>query len=106
MAPYNGIIENRRRIRRRAIGKTVMINMRHGIVALALVVGGLPTAAFAEFKPSATLRSACMSDAMRLCSAYLSSMDRVLTCLQEKKSQASPKCQAQYDAETKTAAKK
>jgi hypothetical protein len=33
-------------------------------------------------------------------------MDRLLACLQEKKSQASAKCQAQYDAETKTAEKK
>ena len=33
-------------------------------------------------------------------------MDGVFACLQEKKSQASAKCQAQYDAESKTAAKK
>jgi hypothetical protein len=33
-------------------------------------------------------------------------MDGIFACLQEKKSQASAKCQAQYDAESKTAAKK
>jgi hypothetical protein len=83
-----------------------MTNMRRGLFALALVLSGLPTAALAEFKPSAELRSACMSDVFKLCSAHLASMDGVFTCLQEKKSQASAKCQAQYDAESKTAGKK
>ena len=83
-----------------------MTNLRRGIfAALALAVVVLPSAAFAEFKPSAALRSACMNDAFKLCSSSLGSMDRLLGCLQEKKSQASPKCQAQYDAESKTAAK-
>ena len=60
----------------------------------------------AEFKPSAELRSACMNDAFKLCSASLFSMDSLLACLQAKKSQASPQCQAKYDAESKTAARK
>jgi hypothetical protein len=84
-----------------------MTNLRRGMfAALALALIGLPSAAFAEFKPSAALRSACMNDAFKLCSSSLGSMDRLLACLQEKKSQASAKCQAQYDAETKTAEKK
>ena len=84
-----------------------MTNMRRGMfAALALVLSGLPTAAFAEFKPSAELRSACMSDVFKLCSAHVGSMDGIFACLQEKKSQASAKCQAQYDSESKTAAKK
>jgi hypothetical protein len=84
-----------------------MTNVRLGIfAALALVLSGLPTAAVAEFKPSAELRSACRGDAIKLCSAHLSSMDGILSCLQAKKSQASRRCQAQYDAETKTTARK
>jgi hypothetical protein len=76
------------------------------IAALGFALLALPSTALAEFKPSAELRSACMSNAFKLCSASLSSMDSLLACLQAKKSQASPQCQAKYDAESKTAAKK
>jgi hypothetical protein len=86
---------------------TVMTNLRRGLfAALALVIVGLPTAAFAEFKPSAELRSACMSDVFKLCSSHLLNMDSVVACLQQRKAEASPKCRAQYDAESKTAAQK
>jgi len=84
-----------------------MTNLRRGIfAALALVLSGLPSAAFAEFKPSAELRSVCMSDAFKLCGEHLPNMDRILTCMQAKKSEASPRCRAQFDAESRTAAKK
>ena len=84
-----------------------MNTIRSGIIAaVGLVLVAWPTVGFAEFKPSAELRSACMSDVFKLCSGHLGSMDGIFACLQEKKSQASAKCQAQYDAESKTAAKK
>ena len=84
-----------------------MTNIRRGMfAALALVLVGLPTAVSAEFKPSAELRSACMGDVFKLCSAHLLNMDTLFACLIAKKSQASPKCQAQYDLESKAAAKK
>jgi hypothetical protein len=84
-----------------------MTNLRRGVFAvLALVVSGLPCTAFADFKPSAQLRSACMSDAMRLCSNSLTSMSSLLNCMQAKKSQASARCQAAYDAEATTVAHK
>jgi len=73
------------------------------IAAVSLAALALPSTALAEFKPSAELRSPCMGDAMKLCSASLFSMDSLHGCLQTKKSQASAKCQAQYDAEPKTA---
>lgn len=76
------------------------------IAAVGLAVLALPSTAFAEFKPSAELRSACMSDAMKLCSSSLFSMDSLHACLQQKKSQASSKCQAQYDADSKKAAQR
>ena len=84
-----------------------MNTLRNRVIAAAsLAALALPSTALAEFKPSAELRSACMGDAMKLCSASLFSMDSLHACLQTKKSQASPKCQAQYDAEAKTAAHK
>jgi hypothetical protein len=43
------------------------------------------------------VRATCTSDAMSLCSGMLMSMDRVVSCLQAKKTQLSPKCRAQFD---------
>ena len=83
-----------------------MVTIRNaGIAALGFSLLALPTAAFAGFKPSAALQSACRGDAFRLCSGSLTSMDGVVACLRAKKSQASAGCRAQYDAETKTAGK-
>ena len=65
--------------------------------ALGVLVIVLPTAASAEFKPTAEQRAACTSDAMSLCRAALMSMDRVVSCLQAKKTQLSPKCRAQFE---------
>jgi len=84
-----------------------MNTSRNGIVgAICLVLLAAPSTAFAEFKPSAKLRSACMSDVFKLCSSSLPNMDKVHACLKAKKSQASAECQAQYEAEEKLAAKK
>ena len=84
-----------------------MINIRHGLFAvLALVLSGLSTAAYAEFKPSAALRSACMSDAFKLCGQHLPNMDKIQSCLVSKISETSAGCRTQYEADTKTAAKK
>lgn len=83
-----------------------MNTMRKGMIAavgFALLI--LPSAAFAGFKPSAALQSACRGDAFRLCSGSLTSMDSVVACLRQKKSQATPGCQAQYDAESRAAQK-
>ena len=43
------------------------------------------------------VRATCTSDAMSLCSGMLMSMDRVVSCLQAKKTQLSPKRRAQFD---------
>ena len=84
-----------------------MNTIRSGIIAaVGLVLVAWPNAGFAEFKPSAELRSACTSDAIRLCSAYLMNMDNVAACLRAKKSETSPRCQAQYDAELQATAQK
>ena len=84
-----------------------MTNLRRGLfAALALTLSGLSTAAYAEFKPSAALRSACTGDALKLCGQYLPNMDKIQSCLVSKISETSPKCRTQYEADTKTAAKK
>ncbi len=83
-----------------AFGETKMKSVRT-IAVLALAFSGLSTAALAEFKPSAALRSACMSDAMKLCNVFTMSMDEVGQCLVTKRSQTSPQCQAAYDKEMK-----
>jgi hypothetical protein len=84
-----------------------MTNVRHGLFAVfALVLSGLSTAAYAEFKPSAALRSACMSDAFKLCGQYLPNMDRIHSCLVSRISETSTGCRTQYEADMKTAAKK
>jgi hypothetical protein len=85
---------------RQRIGETKMKNLRT-IAVLALAFTGLSTAALAEFKPSAALRSACMGDAMKLCNVFTMSMDDVGQCLVAKRSQTSPQCQAAYDKEMK-----
>lgn len=88
-------------------GEKVMNTIRTAVIAaLGFALVALPNAASAEFKPSAELRSACMGDAFKLCSASLFNMDSLLACLQAKKSEASPRCQEQYDAESKAAAQK
>ena len=79
-----------------------MNTMRNFIIpaiGFALLVS--PSAASAGFAPSAALQSACRGDAFRLCSGSLTSMASVIACLQQKKSQASPKCKAQYDAKSR-----
>jgi hypothetical protein len=83
-----------------------METIRNGVIgAVGFVLVAFPTMA-AEFKPSAALFSACRGDAIRLCSTSLMSMDSVAACLKANKSAVSVQCQAQYDAESKTAAKK
>jgi hypothetical protein len=75
-----------------------MTKIRSGVFgALVLVVCAVPTAGFAEFKPTAAQRSACMGDAMSLCSSVLMNMDRVLSCLSAKKSQLSSGCRTQFE---------
>jgi hypothetical protein len=75
-----------------------MTKIRSGVfTALGLLFIVLPTAASAEFKPTAQQRAACTSDALSLCSSVLMSMDRVVSCLQAKKTRLSPKCRAQFD---------
>ncbi len=64
--------------------------------ALAAVLGGLPTASFAEFRPTSEQRSACMGDALRLCSSDIPNVNRIIDCLGRQKDKMSPRCRAQF----------
>ena len=67
-------------------------NRMIGVLCFAIVA--LPTAASAELQPTPEQRSACMGDAVKLCSSVLFSVERVRSCLLAKKSSVSAKCQA------------
>ena len=67
-------------------------NRMIGVVCFVIVA--LPTAASAELQPTPEQRSACMGDAVKLCSSVLFSVARVRSCLLSKKSAVSLKCQA------------
>jgi hypothetical protein len=72
-----------------------MKKIRNGMIgALGFALVALPTAASAELQPTPEQRSACMGDALKLCSSVLFSVERVRSCLLSKKSELSPKCQA------------
>jgi hypothetical protein len=75
-----------------------MSTVRHGILGALVLVSLLPTAASAEFKPTAAQRAACTGDAMKFCSAHFANMDRVLACLTANKSQLSADCRKTHPA--------
>jgi hypothetical protein len=73
----------------------IMSSIRNGIVgALGFAIIVLPTAASAEFQYTAEQKSACMGDAIKLCSSVLFSPDRIFSCLMSKKPGLSPRCRA------------
>jgi hypothetical protein len=75
----------------------VMIRIRSGMVAVAgLLVGVLPTAAFAQLEETAARRAACMGDALMLCSSAIPNNARIATCLASKMDQLTPRCRAQF----------
>jgi hypothetical protein len=70
-----------------------------GAVVLGLLTASLPTPSFAAKVASASEatpeeRAACTSDAFRLCSSAIPSVDRVVACLKSEKSKLSPLCRA------------
>jgi hypothetical protein len=75
-----------------------MLTVCRGIFGTLVLLSLLPTAASAEFKPTAAQRAACASDVMKLCMAHYPNGDRVLACLTANKSQLSPACRKAHDA--------
>jgi hypothetical protein len=80
--------------------ETIMTKIRSGFVGVAIIgslVGMLPTAGAAEPVPTAAERSACTSDAFRMCFSAIPNQPAVIACLKSKKSQLSPTCKQLFD---------
>jgi hypothetical protein len=77
-----------------------MTKIRNGLVGIAIIgslAGMVPTAGSAEPVPTAAERSACTSDAFRMCFASIPNQTAVIACLKSKKSQLSPTCRQLFD---------
>jgi hypothetical protein len=75
----------------------VMIRIRNKVFGAAgLLLGALPTVAFAQLEETAERRAACMGDAIMLCSSAIPNKARIASCLASKMSRLSPQCRAQF----------
>jgi hypothetical protein len=77
-----------------------MNKIRKGLLGVAIIgslVGIMPTTAFAEPVPTDAERSACTSDAFRLCVASIPNQSAVIACLRSKRSQLSPTCRQLFN---------
>jgi hypothetical protein len=77
-----------------------MKKIRSGLVRVAIIgslVGTIPITAFAEPVPTDAERSACTSDAFRLCVALIPNQSAVIACLKSKRSQLSPTCRQLFN---------
>jgi hypothetical protein len=77
-----------------------MNNIRKGLLGVAIIgslVGIMPTTAIAEPVPTDAERSACTSDAFRLCVAAIPNQSAVIACLKSKRSQLSPTCRQLFN---------
>jgi hypothetical protein len=63
------------------------------VVATVWSASIIPASAWAY---TAEQQQACMSDAFRLCSAEIPSIDRITACMGQHRSQLSPACRAQF----------
>jgi hypothetical protein len=68
-----------------------------GVAIIGSLVGMMPTTAFAEPVPTDAERSACTSDAFRLCVALIPNQNAVIACLKSKRSQLSPTCRQLFN---------
>jgi hypothetical protein len=75
----------------------VMTRIRNAAFAAAsLLMGVVPTAAFAQLEETAARRAACMGDALMLCSSAIPNKARIAACLASKMDQLTPRCRAQF----------
>jgi hypothetical protein len=68
-----------------------------GVAIIGSVVSMMLRSGFADPIPTAEERSACTSDAFRLCVAAIPNQSAVITCLKSKRSQLSPTCRQLFN---------
>ena len=68
-----------------------------GAAMIGSLVGMTPTTALAEPVPTDAERSACTSDAFRLCVSSIPNQNAVIACLKSKRSQLSPTCRQLFN---------
>jgi len=69
-----------------------------GVAFMGSLAGMMPTVVFAaEPVPTAEERSACTSDAFRLCFAAIPNQSAVISCLKSKRSQLSLTCKQLFN---------
>jgi len=79
--------------------ETFMIWIRNRLLpAIGLLLGVLPSVAFAQLEETAERRAACMADAVMLCTSAIPNKALIASCLASKLSQLSPRCRAQFTA--------
>jgi hypothetical protein len=73
-----------------------MTKLRNASLGIAILssIAMLPTTGFA-WKATPAQRSACMGDALRLCSAYIPDEEGVARCIAGKKGQLNATCLAE-----------
>jgi hypothetical protein len=68
------------------------------LAVIGLLLGALPTVAFAQLEETAERRAACMVDAIMLCTSAIPNKALIASCLASKLPQLSPQCRAQFAA--------
>jgi hypothetical protein len=79
--------------------ETIVICIRNRLLAaISLLLGALPTVAFAQLEETPERRAACMVDAIMLCTSAIPNKALIASCLASKLPQLSPQCRAQFAA--------
>jgi hypothetical protein len=79
--------------------ETIVIWIRNRLLAaIGLLLGALPTVAFAQLEETAERRAACMVDAIMLCTSAIPNKALIASCLASKLPRLSPQCRAQFAA--------
>lgn len=75
---------------------------RHVILAIALCGGAAAASASSAYKNGPSLQdrqqAACYNDVQKLCANAVPDVDKVTSCMADKRSQVSAKCSAMWDA--------
>jgi hypothetical protein len=73
---------------------SVRARLASALITTALAIAGTPAAA----QGTAEQRTACRPDVFRLCAGEIPNVNRIVACMQRKRSQLSPACAAVFDA--------